>query len=161
MKTFQRCLHVDVAFSSQFTSLVSKHKPNASPRRQCCASGVVYSRSGSCILGHSRSESTLKPNAEDPGCLSRIPDPTSVAKRGGCCLIFFCSHKIYRTENYLFLNRYRKNLSQLTMSFSTWYSKNCLQALHILVADPGSGKNLFRIQGSKRHGIPDPDSQHC
>jgi hypothetical protein len=24
---------------------------------------------------------------------------------------------------------------------------------------PGSGKNLFRIQGSKRHRIPDP--QHC
>ncbi len=29
--------------------------------------------------------------------------------------------------------------------------------------DPGSGKNLFRIQGSKstRSRIPDPDPQHC
>ncbi len=27
--------------------------------------------------------------------------------------------------------------------------------------DPGSGKNPFRIQGSKRHLIPDPDPQHC
>jgi hypothetical protein len=26
------------------------------------------------------------------------------------------------------------------------------------IQDPGSGKNLFRIQGSKRHQIPDPGS---
>jgi hypothetical protein len=26
--------------------------------------------------------------------------------------------------------------------------------------DPGSGKNLSRIQGSKRYRIPDPDPQH-
>jgi hypothetical protein len=36
----------------------------------------------------------------------------------------------------------------------------------ILIWDPGSEigirkKNLFRIQGSKRHRIPDPDPQHC
>jgi hypothetical protein len=36
----------------------------------------------------------------------------------------------------------------------------------IWIWDPGSGKNLFRIpgsriQGSKRHRIPDPDPQHC
>jgi hypothetical protein len=30
----------------------------------------------------------------------------------------------------------------------------------IWVWDPGSGKNLFQIQGSKRHRIPDPDPQH-
>ncbi len=29
----------------------------------------------------------------------------------------------------------------------------------IWVRDPGSGKNLFRMPGSKRHLIPDP--QHC
>jgi hypothetical protein len=31
------------------------------------------------------------------------------------------------------------------------------------IRDPRSGirKNLFRIQGSKRHRIPDPDPQHC
>jgi hypothetical protein len=29
------------------------------------------------------------------------------------------------------------------------------------VWDPGSGKNLFRIPGSKKHRIPDPDLQHC
>ncbi len=28
------------------------------------------------------------------------------------------------------------------------------------IRDPGSGKNLFRIPGSKRHRIPDPDPQH-
>jgi hypothetical protein len=29
------------------------------------------------------------------------------------------------------------------------------------IRDPGSGKNLSRIQGSKRHRIPGPDPQHC
>ncbi len=29
------------------------------------------------------------------------------------------------------------------------------------IRDPGSGKNLFRIQGSKRHRIPDQHPQHC
>jgi hypothetical protein len=28
------------------------------------------------------------------------------------------------------------------------------------VRDPGSGKNLFRIPGSKRHRIQAPDPQH-
>jgi hypothetical protein len=28
------------------------------------------------------------------------------------------------------------------------------------IRNPGSGKNLSRIQGSKRHRIPDPDPQH-
>ncbi len=28
------------------------------------------------------------------------------------------------------------------------------------IRDPGSGKSLFRIPGSKRHRIPDPDPQH-
>ncbi len=30
----------------------------------------------------------------------------------------------------------------------------------IWVWDLGSGKNLFQIQGSKRHRIPGPDPQH-
>jgi hypothetical protein len=31
------------------------------------------------------------------------------------------------------------------------------------IRDPGSGKTYSgsRIQGSKRHRIPDPDPQHC
>jgi hypothetical protein len=29
------------------------------------------------------------------------------------------------------------------------------------IRDLGSRKNLSRIQGSKRHRIPDPDPQHC
>jgi hypothetical protein len=28
------------------------------------------------------------------------------------------------------------------------------------IRDPGSGKKLFRIQGSKRHRIPDADPHH-
>jgi hypothetical protein len=45
-----------------------------------------------------------------PGCLSRIPDVTTATKEQGgkiCCpIVFFvCSHKYYKIENYLFLNR--------------------------------------------------------
>ncbi len=29
------------------------------------------------------------------------------------------------------------------------------------IKDPGSGKNPSRIQGSKKHRIPDPHPQHC
>ena len=39
--------------------------------------------------------------------------------------------------------------------------KLSLSSKKIRTWDPGSGKNLFRIPGSKRHRIPDPDPQHC
>jgi hypothetical protein len=41
--------------------------------------------------------------------------------------------------------------------------KIVIELSKIWVWDPGSGKNLFRIQipGSKRHRIPEPDPQHC
>ncbi len=32
---------------------------------------------------------------------------------------------------------------------------------NIWVRNPGSRKNLSRIQGTKKHRIPDPDPQHC
>jgi hypothetical protein len=41
--------------------------------------------------------------------------------------------------------------------------KNVTNFSKMWVWDPGSGKTYFgsRIQGSKRHQIPDPDQQHC
>ncbi len=57
-------------------------------------------------------------------------------------------------------------MSQFTKNYCTFCPKNCHQALKNIgsgygIRDPGSRKNLFRIQGSKRHRIPDPDPQHC
>jgi hypothetical protein len=36
----------------------------------------------------------------------------------------------------------------------------CSQIYGFGIRDPGPEKNLSRIQGSKRHRIPDPDPQH-
>jgi hypothetical protein len=57
----------------------------------------------------------------------------------------------------------KKNLGQFSKNYRTFYQKNSQKALKNMVLgsgirDPGSGKNLFRIQGSKRHRIPDPGS---
>ncbi len=52
-------------------------------------------------------------------------------------------------------------MGQFSKNNRTLYPKNCHQALKNVglgsgIRDPGSGKNLFRIPGSKRHRIPDP-----
>jgi hypothetical protein len=88
----------------------------------------------------------------DPGCLSRIlifthpgsriPDPKTAAKEGG-----------------------EKNFVVITFYVATNFTK--LQIILVLmdlgsgirkkpIPDPGS-----RIQGSKRHRIPDPDPHYC
>jgi hypothetical protein len=59
-----------------------------------------------------------------------------------------------------------KKLAQFSKNYRTFFQKNRQKALKTMVLgsgirDPGSGKNLSRIQGSKRHLIPDPDPQHC
>jgi hypothetical protein len=48
-------------------------------------------------------------------------------------------------------------------NYRTFYSKNCHYPLKNMglgsgIRDPASGKNLFRIPGSKSHRIPDPGS---
>jgi hypothetical protein len=54
----------------------------------------------------------------------------------------------------LFLNRYRKNFSQWTKNYSTFYSK----LSKIWVADPRSGKNIIRIPDTGVKKAPDPGS---
>jgi hypothetical protein len=49
---------------------------------------------------------------------------------------------------------FQRIIERFTQKIFTKFSK-------IWVWDPGSGKNLFRIQGSKRRWIPDPDPQQC
>jgi hypothetical protein len=54
-----------------------------------------------------------------------------------------------------------KNLANFTKIIELFTQKIAIKLSKIWVRDPGSGKNLSRIQGSKRQRIPDPDPQHC
>ncbi len=112
----------------------------------------------SCLASHSV--------PADPGCSSRIPDadfyPSWIPalrsriqnrnKREGWKKfvdIPFCSHNFHKIENYLIFEMLKKKRGQFTQKIVPKLSK-------IWVWDPGSGKNLFRIQESKRHWIQDP-----
>jgi hypothetical protein len=88
----------------------------------------------------------------DPGCLSRIlilpiPDPGSKNsnKREGskkiCYHTFFCSHKFHKIEKFLPNNFH--------------YAPKCM-GLGSEIRDPEKTYSGSRIQGSKRHRIPDP-----
>ncbi len=75
----------------------------------------------------------------DPGCLSRIPDP-NLFHPGSQIRIF--PSRIHT----------KKSLNILTQKIGFKLSfGNMIRVVH-----PGS-----RIQGSKRHRIPDPNPQHC
>ncbi len=113
-----------------------------------------------------------KGSVADPGCLSRIPDPGS----------WFFTHPGSRIQkqqqkrelkkkflSYLFLPQIsqncklfyfwsaeEKNLGQFSKKYRTFNQKALKNmVLGSGIRDPGS-----RIQGSKRHRIPDPDPQH-
>ncbi len=115
----------------------------------------------------------VKGSVADPGCLSRIPDPVfypsripdlgskNSNKREGwkkiCCHNFLCSYKFHKIANYFSFEVLKKKI---------WanFQKNFLPQMGLGsgIWDPGSGKTYSgsRIQGSKRHRIPDPDPQH-
>jgi hypothetical protein len=102
---------------------------------------------------------------------SLIPDPkaTTAKEKGGKYFghTFVCTHKFHKIVNYfifkqvpygtenkflpkklsLFLSGYRKNFVPKKLSF---------KLSEIWVGDPGSGKNLSWIQGSRKHRVPDP-----
>jgi hypothetical protein len=87
--------------------------------------------------------------------LSRIPDPN----------IFF--HSGYRIWSQAFLSRILpkkrdekypgKNYRYLFSCF-LWFQEEVFKVKNI--THPVSGKNSSRIQGVKKHRIPDPDPQH-
>jgi hypothetical protein len=86
----------------------------------------------------------------DPGCLSRIPDPNFFHPGSE----LFSSRIPDPHQNLSFLNQ--KIVSKLSEIWS---------GLFIPEPDPGSGSRSFihpgsRIQGSKRHRIPELDPQH-
>jgi hypothetical protein len=124
-----------------------------------------------------------KSSVADPGCLSRIPDPDfypsripdpkTVTKERGenfFSLYFFCSHKFHKIEYYVIFKMLKKKIwanFQRIVEVFTQKTFNMLSNIWVWdpgsgIRDPGSGKTYSgsRIQGSKRHRIPDPDPQH-
>jgi hypothetical protein len=87
----------------------------------------------------------------DPG--SRIPDPKTVTKERGekNFHTFFYSHKLHKIVIYFIFGSLKKkiwvNFQRIIELFTPKIVKNI-----------GLGS---RIQGSKGHWNPDPDSQHC
>jgi hypothetical protein len=118
----------------------------------------------------------ISSSVADPGCLSRIPDPDfypsripdlgsriqkQQQKRGVkkfYVIPFYVAtnfKKLYFTFEVLkkkICSNFQRIIELFTQKIVTKFSK-------VWVWDPGSGKNLFRIPGSKRHRIPDPDPQ--
>jgi hypothetical protein len=103
---------------------------------------------------------------------SRISDPKTATKERGeknCCHTFFCSHKFLKTANYfILLMLKKKNLANFKKILELFVQKIVTKLSRIWVRDPGSEirdpektYSGSRIQGSKRHRIPDPDPQHC
>ncbi len=112
----------------------------------------------------------------DPG--SRIPDPKIVTKERGeknLLSYFFCSHKIHKIEYYVIFEMLKKKIWANFQRIVEVFTQKIFNMLsNIWVWDPGSGirdpgseirdpEKIYsgsRIQGSKRHRIPDPDPQH-
>jgi hypothetical protein len=90
----------------------------------------------------------------DPG--SRIPDPKTAMKDSG--EKFFLSYLFFGAINFTKLNYFifemskKNNLGQLSKNYRPFSQKIVTKLSKIWVWDPGSGKNLFRIQGSKGTG---------
>jgi hypothetical protein len=93
---------------------------------------------------------------------SRIPDSTKTTKEEsgkiGCLTFLF-----NQISQNIFLS-YRKkiwaNWQRIIVLFTQKLSLSSrTYGLVSGIRDPGSGKNLSRIQGSKKHPIPDPDTQ--
>ncbi len=109
----------------------------------------------------------------DPGCLSRIPDlgsriqkqqqKTGVKKN--FCQTIFCSLKFHKIEYYFIFDMLKKKIWPIFQELLKFLPKKLspsAQKYGFGIRDPRSGirdpeKNLSRIQGSKRHRIPDPD----
>jgi hypothetical protein len=102
----------------------------------------------------------------DPG--SRIPDPkTAMRDRGKKNLLaylFFGAINFTKLNYFIFemlkkkmWANFQRIIELFTQKIVTKLSKIWVWDPGSEIWDPGSGKNLFRIPGSKRHWIPDPD----
>ncbi len=108
----------------------------------------------------------------DPG--SGISDPGSKNSNKRekwkkiCYHTVFCSHKVHKTEYYVIFEMLKNKIWANFQRIVEVFTQKIFNMLStIWVWDPGSEirdpeKTYFgsRIQGSKRHRIPDPDPQH-
>jgi hypothetical protein len=114
--------------------------------------------------------SFIDPCIPNPG--SRIPDPkTATKERGEKKLLsyLFYSHKFNKIVNYFMFEMLNKKIwDNFQRVIELFTPKIVTKLSKIWVWDPGSEirdpektYSGSRIQGSKRHRIPDPDPQHC
>ncbi len=106
-----------------------------------------------------------------PGFQIPVPGSKKQLKRGmkkNCCHTIFCSHKFHKIANYFMFEMLKKiiraNFQRIKELFTQKLSINS-QKYGFGIRDPRSGirKKTYsgsRIQGSKKHRIPDPDPQH-
>jgi hypothetical protein len=101
----------------------------------------------------------------DPGGLSRIPDPKTAMKDRGekkfVVIPFFGAINFTKLNHFIFEMLKKKIWANFQRIIELCTQNIVTKLSKIWVWDPGSGKNLFRIQGSRSHRIPDPDPQHC
>jgi hypothetical protein len=100
---------------------------------------------------------------------SRISDPKTATKERGeekiCCHTFLYSHKFHKIENYFSFEVLKKkmwaNFQRIIELFTQKLSLSS-QKYGFGIRDPEKTFSGSRIQGSKRHRIPnpDPDPQH-
>ncbi len=146
---------------------------------------VIFALLGPDPADHNQCVPMRIPSVADPGCLSRIPDPhlthpgsrisnpgsKNSNKREGWKNLFsylFCSHKFHKIEYYfIFDTRKKKIWPNFPRIIEAFTQKIVTKLSKIWVWDPGSETrdpektySGSRIQGSKRHRIPDPDPQH-
>jgi hypothetical protein len=81
---------------------------------------------------------------------------------------FFLSHKLHKIELFYFEMLKKKIWANFQRIIELFSQKMVTKLSKIWVWDPGSEirdpvktYSGSRIQGSKRHRIPDPDPQHC
>jgi hypothetical protein len=94
------------------------------------------------------SSRTSKTSVADRGFLSRIPDPKTATKKRDLksSSTFFCSHENHKIENYINFDLAKKTIwADLRRIIELSTQKIVIKLSQILVWDPGSGKNLFRI----------------
>jgi hypothetical protein len=100
---------------------------------------------------------------------SLIPDPKTATKERSetkfVVIRFFVATNFAKLKIIFFLKCLRKKIGPISKNYRTFYPKSCHSALKNMglgsgIRDPEKTYSGSRIQGSKRHQIPDPDPQY-
>jgi hypothetical protein len=109
----------------------------------------------------------------DPGSwFLPILDPKTATKERGkkiSCHTFLCSHNFHKIVNYSSFEVLKKKIWATFQRIIELFTKKIVKKLLIIwswdrgseIRDPEKTCSGSRIPGSKRHRIPDPDSQRC